>query len=117
MRQLCHANRNRHIRIDLGKPLTGGRGRLYPIPEPHDGVYRRGGLATSEGARGEPGEEGKPMANLAKGAIQRVHDWLLRYHMVLTVVLSMFHIGLASMPTRDSGRAGCNENSSLAGSA
>jgi len=88
---------------------------LYPIPGPCDGIYRRGGLATSEGARGEPGEEGKPMANLAKSAVQRVHDWLLRYHVVLAVVLSLLHIGLTSMPTRDSGRAGCSENSSLAG--
>lgn len=96
------------MQIHRGNKLVRERGRLYPIPEPRDGTHRRGGLATSEGARGEPGEEGKPMANSAKSVIQRVHDWLLRYHLVLVVVLSMFHIGLASMPTRDSGRAGCS---------
>lgn len=83
---------------------------MYPIPEPNDGIYRREGLATSEEARGEPGEEGKPMAKVAKRVLQRVRRWLVQYHMVLVVVLSVFHIGLASLPTRDSGRADCRAN-------
>jgi hypothetical protein len=82
-------------------------GRLYPIPEPRDGTYCHEGLATSEEAGGEPGEEGKPMAKVAKRVHQRVHRWLIQYHMVLVIVLSVFHIGLASLPTRDSGTADC----------
>jgi hypothetical protein len=47
------------------------------------------------------------MAKVAKSVLQRVHRWLIRYHLVLVIVLSVFHIGLASLPTRDSGKADC----------
>ncbi len=90
-----------------GRTPRSRRGQLRPIPEPRDGICHREGLATSEGARGEPGEEGKPMAKVAKRVVRRVHRWLIRYHLVLVIVLSVFHIGLASLPTRDSGKADC----------
>ena len=80
-------------------------GRFYPIPEPRDGIHRRGCLAASKGARGEPGEEGKPMAKVAKSVFQRVHRWLVQYDLVLVIVLSVLHIGLAWLPTWDSGGA------------
>jgi hypothetical protein len=47
------------------------------------------------------------MAKVAKSVLRRVHRWLIRYHLVLVIVLSVFHIGLVSLPTRDSGKADC----------
>lgn len=47
------------------------------------------------------------MAKVAKSVLRRVHRWLIRYHLVLVIILSVFHIGLASLPTRDSGKADC----------
>ncbi len=63
------------------------------------------GLATFKRARGESGEEDKPMANARKSVIRTVRDCAVRNHLVLVIVLSAIHIGLATLPTWNSGRA------------
>jgi hypothetical protein len=39
------------------------------------------------------------------GLVRKTVDWLNKYHLVLVVLLSAMHIGLACIHTRDSGRA------------
>lgn len=45
------------------------------------------------------------MANAGKSVIRTVRDCAVRNHLVLIIVLSAFHIGLAILPTWNSGRA------------
>jgi len=78
---------------------------LYPIPGPRFELTWHEGLATSEWAWGEPGEEGKPMAETLKGKVQRVQNWLHGYHVPLVILLSVMHFRLAFTSARDSGRA------------
>jgi hypothetical protein len=44
------------------------------------------------------------------GLVRRTVAWLNKYHMVVVILLSAMHIGLACIHTRDSGRAAFIEN-------
>ncbi len=45
------------------------------------------------------------MGKTTSGTVQCVGRWLRQYHLGLVVALSVLHIGLVVVPTRDSGRA------------
>jgi hypothetical protein len=71
-------------------------GRLYSISEHH-------GLVAFEFVCMLPGEEERMDKNEG-GLVRLVLDWLNKDQFVLVVLLSVAHIGLAYIHTRDTGR-------------
>jgi hypothetical protein len=77
-------------------------GQLYSIPEP-----AKQGLVATESVGRALRESGKemPMDNSLKQTVRRVCNWLNKKHVLLICLLSVVHIGLSCIHTRDSGRA------------
>ncbi len=77
---------------------------MYSIPVP-----AKQGLVTFECVcRTVPNtnnEEGTTMDNIMKRVVRNVRIWLNKYHILLVCILSVAHIGLSCIHTRDSGRA------------
>jgi hypothetical protein len=76
-------------------------GQLYSIPEP----AKQGLVATECVCRIVlNNDEEVPMGIKMKQAVRGVRNWLQKYHVVLVCILSVIHIGLSCIHTRDSGR-------------
>ena len=95
-----------HKRRNKANPLTNRKevgiisiGRLYSIPEPnHQGLEATEYVCTLS-------REEEHMDKDEGGLVRRPVDWLNKYHLVVVILLSAMHIGLACIHTRDSGRA------------
>jgi hypothetical protein len=73
------------------------QGQLYSIPEHRTS----GGLVDIECASALSQGKEDSMIQSQKS----IRDWLSRYHLVLVLVLSLLHVSLAALHTRDSGKA------------
>lgn len=75
-------------------------GQLYSIPEP------QGLVATECICRAVPNYyKEAPMDIKLKQAVRYVLVWLNKWHVMIVCLLSVIHIGLSCIHTRDSGRA------------
>lgn len=78
--------------------------RLYSIPEPPEqGLVAPGYVCRT--VKGNDKKEGLPMDNKMKQTVLNTSHWLNKHHVLLVCILSVTHIGLSCIHTRDSGRA------------
>jgi hypothetical protein len=78
-------------------------GPLYSIPESPPPLIQVEGLATPEGKHAKPGKE---VTNMSKGKFTaKLRRSIDRFHVLIVSALSVLHVGLACLHTRDSGRA------------
>ena len=78
-------------------------GQLYSIPVP-----AKQGLVTFECVCRmvqNNKKEDLPMDEKMKETVRKAGNWLNKYHVLLVCILSVAHIGLSCIHTRDSGRA------------
>lgn len=87
-------------------------GRLYSIPETRQTAVSRERLVTTEwvcGPVSSTTKERKPMNTkmyeTVRNVTNNVTNWLNKHSFKLVLIMSLFHIGLAYIHTRDSGRA------------
>jgi hypothetical protein len=85
---------------------------LYSIPEARQTAIGPERLVTAEcvcrvdsGEVGSTQKEKKPMDNKMYGMVEKVFGWLKKRSFILVLLMSIFHVGLAYIHTRDSGRA------------
>ena len=74
--------------------------RLNPIPEAHQ-KYER--LVTLECVCRPSNRKEKPMDRKMFRVAQSVTNWLKEHSLVLVLLMSLFHVGLAYIHTQDSG--------------
>ena len=77
-------------------------GRLYPIPDAHTSECL---VATETGCRQESSikfkKEVKPMVRIMK----RFKKGIIRYSFIIVLLISIFHVAIAYIHSRGSGRA------------
>jgi|GEM_PF-5077842 len=76
--------------------------QLYSIPEP-----AKQGLVATESVCGvlRYGKKEVPMDNKLQRSAQDVRNWIGKRHLLIVCLLSVIHIGLSCIQTRDSGTA------------
>ena len=82
------------------KFINVSKDRLYSIPDACSGKYQ----VVNEYVCGIPHKE-VPMDNKIKVTVRKIANWLSKKSIVIVIIISIFHIGLTCIHTRESGRA------------